>query len=101
MIRCDGAAKGTQVQQTITTRELVDHLFDVLDRVRDGRERFIIERHGEPVATLAPVGPRPSVMLYEALDALGDVELPGEGFADDLEAVQAAQPPARFPAWPT
>lgn len=94
-------ARGDEVEHTITAGELAQRLDDVLDRVRNQNERFVIELRGEPAATLAPVGPQLGTTLYQALDALGDQDLPGDGFADDLEAAQAAQPPARFPKWPT
>ena len=38
---------------TLTVRDLETGLAEVLDRVRGG-ERFVIERDGEVIATLAP-----------------------------------------------
>ncbi len=89
------------MEQTITTRDLVDRLSEVLDRVRNRNERFIVEQQGVPVASLIPVGPQLGVKFYDALDALSDLKMPGDRFADDLEAVQAAEPQARFPEWPS
>jgi antitoxin (DNA-binding transcriptional repressor) of toxin-antitoxin stability system len=89
------------MEHTITTTELARSLSDVLNRVRYRNECFVIERNGEIIATLAPAGLRPGVRLYEALDALGELTTPGDGFADDLEAAQAAQGTVEFPRWPT
>jgi hypothetical protein len=40
-------------------------------------------------------------MLHDALAALGEIKMPGDGFADDLEEIQANQPMAEFPDWPS
>lgn len=77
----------------ITATELARTLSEILRRVADHHERFTIEQNGVPIATLAPVAAtiRP-VTMAELAARLGDLRLPGDGFADDLEAIQAAQP---------
>jgi antitoxin (DNA-binding transcriptional repressor) of toxin-antitoxin stability system len=84
---------------TITVADLARSLAEVLSRVHDRGEHFIIERDGEQLATLAPVSATSSITLREVVARVGDLALPGEGFAEDLEAVQAAQPPVGQPAW--
>ena len=84
---------------TITVADLAGSLAEVLGRVHDQRERFISERDGEPLATLAPVRTPSSITLREVVALVGDLAPPGEGFTEDLEAVQAAQPPLGQPAW--
>jgi antitoxin (DNA-binding transcriptional repressor) of toxin-antitoxin stability system len=84
----------------ITPAELAEHLADVLHRVRYRGERFVIERNGESVAELTPAGPRPGPTPRELAARLGDLPLPGDGFADDLEFIQASQPAADLPEWP-
>ena len=84
----------------ITATDLARSLSDILNRVRYKGETFVIHRNGEPIATLAPSGPNPGVTLRELADALGKLTLPGEGFADDLEAIQASQPKLEPPQWP-
>ncbi len=83
----------------ITVADLARSLAEVLSRVHDQGERFIIERDGAPLATLAPVSTTSSITLREVIARVGDLAPPGEGFAEDLEAVQAAQPPVGQPAW--
>ena len=80
------------METKITATELSRTLSDILSRVRYRGESFLIERNGEPVATLAPARPLPAITLGEFLARLGDLSLPGEGFADDLETIQSSQP---------
>jgi len=84
---------------TITATELAKNLSDVLNRVRHRGERFLIERNGEPLATLTPASTTATITMRELAAQLGDLALPGEWFADDLEAIQRAQPPAGDPTW--
>ena len=44
------------MEGTITEKELAQHLTETLDRVRLRGERLTIDRAGEPIAVLAPVG---------------------------------------------
>ena len=87
------------MDQKITATQLAKSLSDVLNRVKYRGERFIIERNGEPIATLAPTAPR-GVTLNELIAVLGDWHPPGDGYADDLEWAQANQGKAVFPEWP-
>lgn len=87
------------LETRITATELSKTLSDILSRVRYRGEKFLIERNGEPVATLSPARPPLGVSLGEFVARLGDLSMPGEGFADDLEAVQSAQPKEEPPAW--
>ena len=93
------------MRTTVTAAELARRLSDVLNRVRYRGERFVVERNGEPVAVLAPPEPEAppaSPTLRELASHLGGLELPGKGYAADLEAAQAAGRPApEPPAWPT
>ncbi|MBI4287166.1 MAG: type II toxin-antitoxin system Phd/YefM family antitoxin [Chloroflexi bacterium] len=89
------------METRITATELSKTLSDILSRVRYRGERFLIERNGEAVATLSPAGPPRTVSLAEAAELLKDLPLPGEGFADDLEAIQSSQPKEVPPEWPS
>jgi antitoxin (DNA-binding transcriptional repressor) of toxin-antitoxin stability system len=90
------------MEQRITASELAKNLSDVLNRVRYRGEHFLVERNGMPVATLSPAIPVvPPITLSEAARRLAGLKMPGEGFADDLEAIQAAQPPLEPPKWPS
>ena len=87
------------MERTLTVADLAKSLTAVLDRVRGG-ERFLIECDGEAIATIAPPSPKPGITGRELAARLGDLMPPGDGFADDLEAIQAAQPRASAPEWP-
>ena len=86
------------MEGTLTVADLVTSLSDILDRVRSG-ERFLIERDGEVVATIAPPNRPPGITGRDLAARLGDLMPPGDGFGDDLEAIQAAQPRASAPEW--
>ena len=89
------------MQRTITATELAKNLSDILNRVRYRGESFLVERNSEPVASLGPIGAPPGITVRELIGRLGDLASPGDGFADDLEAIQAAQPSDEAPAWPS
>ena len=88
------------MQTRITATQLSKSLSDILNRVRYRGERFLIERNGEPVATLGPAAPVLSITMREFVDFLRGLPPPGEGFADDLEAIQFAQSKTSPPVWP-
>ena len=79
------------MQQKITATELARSLSDVLSRVHYKGESFVIERNGELVATLEPPDTKPPITVGELFSRLREKHGPLEGFADDLEAVQASQ----------
>ena len=87
------------METKITATELSRTLSDILSRVRYRGESFLIERNGEPVATLSPAAPMSAISLGELLARLGDLSLPGEGFIDDLEAIQSNQTEEGSPVW--
>ena len=72
------------METKITATELARSLSDVLSRVLYRGERFLIERNGEPVATLVPTGPVPGITMGELFEVLRAVPPVDEGFADDL-----------------
>ena len=82
---------------TITATELARSLSDVLNRVHYRNERFVIQRNGETIATIAPPGPVQGVTLKEVAEKLRGLEFPDPEFADDLEEIQANQPRSEFP----
>ncbi len=89
------------MESRITATDLSKSLSDFLNRVCYRGERFIIERNGMPVATLAPPGPVPGITLRELVVRLGSLHPPGEGFAEDLEAIQASQLEITPSVWPS
>lgn len=85
---------------TLTATSLARDLSDVLSRVRYRGESFVIERAGEPVAVVSPPPVRAGASLA-TLAALIQEHGRDPSFADDLEAIQASQPPAPDSPWPS
>ena len=88
------------METRITATELARSLSDILNRIQYRGERFVVERNGKPIATINP-SLTSAITWSELLDRLGDLALPGEGFADDLEKIQSAQPTVGRPKWHT
>jgi antitoxin (DNA-binding transcriptional repressor) of toxin-antitoxin stability system len=87
------------MDRRITEQELARHLPETLDRVHVNGDRITIDRQGEPIAILAPaVEP---VTWRKVAERLAEIGLPGEGFADDVEAAQRTQPMLEPPTWPS
>jgi antitoxin (DNA-binding transcriptional repressor) of toxin-antitoxin stability system len=85
---------------TLSEHDLANALAEVLDRAHRG-ERFIIERDGERLAVLAPPPARPAsgITGQDLLDRLGGLRMPGDGFAEDIEAARAALLPLPASPW--
>lgn len=89
------------METKITATDLAKSLSDVLNRVRYRGERFVVERNGEAVAAVLPVAGVRGVSVGELFERLRTISMPDEGFADDLEEIQATQPKVEFPEWPS
>ncbi|MGH2617974.1 MAG: hypothetical protein ACRDJC_22325 [Thermomicrobiales bacterium] len=88
------------METTISATELARRLSDILNRVKYRGERFAIQRNGETLATLAPRTAASGTTWAEFTAKVRNLEFPGDGFADDIEAIQAAQGLAEMPEWP-
>ena len=88
-----------QLEARISATDLSRSLSDVLSRVRYREERFVIERNGEAIALLIPLGPGPRTTMRQLVELLKDVPRPDDEFADDVEALRASQQPAGLPRW--
>lgn len=86
----------------ITATQLARSLSDVLSRVRCHGERFVVKRNGETVATLEPPesAPERGMTLGEMIEVMRSAPQPDDAFWDDVERINASQPPAEFPEWP-
>ena len=87
------------MEKKITATELAKSLSDVLNRVYYRGESFVIERNGDVVATLGPAKPEKAATVGELIEHLKKIHWPLEGFADDLEAIQASQRKVEPPPW--
>lgn len=87
------------MDSTITEGELARRLGETLDRVHERGERLTIDREGQPIAVLIPAT---AMVTWRTLaQHLAAVGFPGDGFADDVAAAQAAQPRLDPPTWPS
>jgi antitoxin (DNA-binding transcriptional repressor) of toxin-antitoxin stability system len=88
------------VDPTISADDLARGLPEVLDRVKNHGERFTIERDGEPVALLTPPD-RKRFTVAGFLALWEHIPHPDDAFADDVEAMQAAQGRSEPPEGPS
>ena len=96
---------------TITAAEAARCFPDLLDRVQQRGESFLIVRSGQEIAQLTgtPLGkteesspPRQRQGTLRALvERLHAVRTEDPDFADDLERIQAEQPPLSEDPWAT
>jgi prevent-host-death family protein len=88
------------METMITATELSKRLSDVLNRVKYRGERFVVQKNGESVATIIPVGDAPGITVKELIEKIGDLPPIGSGFADDLESAQRDQGLVEVREWP-
>ena len=84
----------------ISATALARSLSDVLNRVKYRGEEFVIERGGEVIARLTAATAWRDLTAADLVRLVGDIPVPADGFADDLEALRAAQGEVRDP-WPS
>lgn len=89
------------MSERIAATEAARSWSDLLDRVRDKHESFVVVREGEEVARISPVEPGQPVTLRRLIELLHRLPPPDPGFAEDLEEIQAAQPPLGEAPWPS
>lgn len=83
----------------MTATEVARNFSDVLNRVRYRGEEIVIERGGEPVAKIVPVGPKPCTVA-ELSRLLASLPKPDKGYLDLLEEITRNQPPMpKPPSW--
>ncbi|MEQ9321503.1 MAG: hypothetical protein RIF41_20225 [Polyangiaceae bacterium] len=83
---------------TVTATEAVRNFSDLLNRIRYRGESFAIERNGQVVARITGVAPATTARAL--VERLGTLPA-DDDFADDLERVQADQPPLGDDPWGT
>ena len=87
--------KKTKISET----ELAGGLSDILSRVQQEGESFIVERNGHAIATVGPPLPEKSFTFGDLVELLRDLPRPDDRFADDLGAIQASQQEIEPPRW--
>ena len=88
----------TVTEVTVTEADLAEGLSDVLDRVRAG-QRIKLKRDDTRVAVLYPPITKPDITQEESVARVGNLSLPGDDFAGDLDAIQASQRAMRPVKW--
>jgi hypothetical protein len=86
------SSKRSSMSQRIALRDAVSQFPDLLHRVRDEHQTFVIVSDGEEIGQLSPVATVPPVTLRSFFELLKRAERPDEDFARDLEEIQAEQP---------
>lgn len=80
------------MSQRITAQDAASQLPELLHRVRDEHETFVIVEDGEEVGQLSPAAACHPTTLRSFFELLRKAERPDEDFARDLEQIQAEQP---------
>lgn len=84
---------------SLSSTEAARRFSDLLNRVRYRGETFVIVRNGEEVAKLTAVEPGRTSALRHVLEKLAAVRSGDPGFTEDLERIQAEQPPVGDGPW--
>jgi hypothetical protein len=86
----------------VTTADLSEQLPDILLRVVERGERFVIERDGIALAVIQPPLASPGPTLHQLPALLADVAWPDPDFFDELEVVRTElNLPIEPPQWPS
>jgi antitoxin (DNA-binding transcriptional repressor) of toxin-antitoxin stability system len=86
----------------VSTAELSERLPDILIRVFERGERFVVERDGVEVAVIVPPAVNPGPTLHQLPALLADVAWPDPDFFNELEAIRAEMNvPVEPPQWPS
>ena len=90
------------MSERVTATEAARNFSDLLNRVRYGHETFVVLRGGEEIAQITPAGSGRSITLAGLIELVLRNAPADPSFADDLEEIQASQPPlGEAPPWPS
>lgn len=87
------------MSERVTATEAARSFSDLLNRVRYGRETFVVVRGGEEIAQISPAQRSQPVTLRMLVEKLRRLDPPDSAFAADLEEIRAAQPPMDEEPW--
>ena len=87
------------MSERVTATEAARRFSDLLNRVRYGRETFVVVRGGEEIAQISPAQPQQTLTLRQLVEKMRHADRPDSRFADDLEEIQASQPPMGEAPW--
>lgn len=83
---------------TISATQAARTFANLLDRIRDGGEAFVIERSGEPICEMSPVKP-PRFTGADLSALLRSLPKPDAGFWDAVEEGARQQPAVPDSPW--
>ena len=86
------------MESRISATEAVRDFPEILKRIRDNGEEFVVERDGQPICRIVPAGPAP-VTLSDFFRILREAPKPDPGYWDDLEDILKNQPPLPESPW--
>lgn len=90
----------TETATTITPEELAENLSEIMKRVHEHCEQFVVRQGEDVIMRLEPPVKRKGITIDELVSRIGNLKMPGDGFADDLEAIHASQGYAEMREWP-
>ena len=86
----------------VSTTELSERLPDILTRVFEHGERFVVERDGVDLAVIEPPGAKAGPTLHDLPALLADVPWPDPEYFEELDAIRAEMNlPVEPPEWPS
>lgn len=86
----------------ISQADLIDTLPDILDRVHDDGERFVVERDGSVIAVIQAASHSLAPTLHQLPALLTGVSWPDPEFFDELATIRTQMNiPVEPPAWPS
>lgn len=83
----------------VTVEQVADQLSELLDRVHNGHETFVIVVNGEEIGLLTPIPAAQPVATLGSFFELLKNNRPDAGYARDLEEIQADQQPIGNDPW--
>ena len=86
------------MESHISATDAVRNFSDLLNRIRYRGEEFVIERGGEPICRMVPVGPK-KCTVADLVHILRTAPKPDPGYWDDLEDIIKNQPPVQESPW--
>jgi antitoxin (DNA-binding transcriptional repressor) of toxin-antitoxin stability system len=81
----------------LTATEAAQSFSEILNRIRSGGETFVVERGGQPVCRIVPVGPA-QCTVSDLRKLLEGAPHPDAEFLDEVDELARAQP--TLPAGP-
>lgn len=78
------------MESNISEAEAVRHFSDILNRVIQRREEFVVQRGGDAVCRIIPAAPS-RFTLAELAELLATISKPDSAFWDEIEALTKNQ----------